>query len=221
MSNIEAESMPPPSFGSTMVAAAVPTALWCCFLPLSDLLWWLPASIFLSLCKDMVPESIPVESVLHLYAAYSAIADARWVSLWSILPGTLLLQKAMGLSHEAIWDALKPFVKPDHGTEVQHRRKPDMLDKDGKTLGPQTLLCPGTQIRLDNHDGRGFQPFIIPGEPTFPSERKAIEAFFTDEELDALKAARIKPWEDEAQQVLTPGRVVKLREEHGLWKSQK
>ena len=162
--------------------------------------------------------------MVHLYAAYNAIIAAGWASWWSIVPGALLAQKAMGLTHEAIWDAFEPFVfgRPGHGAgyrrEVRQSRKPDLLDKDGKPLGSQTVLCPGTQVRVDKHDGRGFQPFIIPGEPTFPSERKAIEALFTKEELGALKAARAKPWEKEAQHVLTSERVAELREMHGLWK---
>ena len=220
----------PPSFSFAIAAAAIPAAAWCCFLPLVSLLWWLPASIVASYGKEMLPDSLPIESALHLYAAYSAIVDAEWERWWAIMFGTLLLQKAMGLSHEAIWDAFEPFIigRPGHGVGTTKKvflpkstpgRERDVLDKDGNPLGAQTVLAPGTQIRVDAHDGRGFQPFIIPGTPTFSNERKAIEAFFTKQELDALHAAGVRPWDSGAQNILQASRVKSIRDEYGLWKS--
>jgi hypothetical protein len=91
-------------------------------------------------------------------------------------------------------------------------------DKDGRPLGPQTVLAPGTQIQLDTHDGQGFQPFILPGYPVFTNERKAIEAIFTADELAALKAVGYKPWDAEAERFLPEERVRQIRTQHGLWK---
>ena len=149
---------PSPSFTFCLVAAAPFAFLWVCFLPLYPLLWWLPVSI----TAGYMPGSIPIVSLLHLYATYSAIDDAEWQSWWSISLGTLLLSKAMGMAHESIWDGFEPLVvgREGHGAGVQQAvrsRKASMLDKDGKPLDPQSVLVPSTQ------------PIAIPGEPTFPS----------------------------------------------------
>lgn len=218
------DAAPPPSFGFSLFAAALPAALWCCLLSPFALLWWMPWSIVLSYVKEIIPDAIPIESLLHLYAAYDSIVEAGWTSWWSTILGTLILQKAMGLSHEAVWDAFEPFVvgRKGHGAGTQRTvakgRKPDMLDKDGQPLGAQTVLVPGTQLRVDRHDGRGFQPFVIPGEPVFTNERKAIEAFFTKDELEAMRSANVRCWDNGAQALLPKERAEQIRDTHGLWR---
>jgi hypothetical protein len=176
-------------------------------------------SIVMTLPYMPLPESVPVLNLVHLYAAFSACEEAQWESWWKIALGSLLLAKAMGLAHESLWDAFEPLLvgREGHGAGTPVRRSADMLDKDGRPLGPQSLLMPGTQLRVDAHDGRGFRPFVVPGEPVFPSERKAIEAFFTSDELGALKAAGIGPWEARAREVLPPERLAEIRETYGLW----
>ena len=216
----------PPSFFFCLVAAAPPAVLWSVFLSPVTLFWWLPATVIATYAMEYLSDSSSiVVSGMHLYAAYRAIEEAEWERWWTTLLGTFLFSKAMGLSHESIWDAFEPLLigRKGHGAgtrkTVAHGRKPDVLDKDGKPLGRQSLLMPGTQLRVDAHDGRGFQPFVIPGEPTFPSERKAIEAFFTKEELGALKEAGVRPWDEVgARKVIAPARFEEIRSTHGLWK---
>ena len=185
-----------------------------------DFLWWLPVSI--AIPHMSLPEAFPALSLVHLYATYSAIYAAGWESWWRTLLGTFLLSKAMGLAHESIWDAFEPLIigKPGHGAGVDPVRhnQPSVLDKDGQPLGPQSVLLPGTQLRVDRHDGKGFRPHVIPGRPVSTNERRAIEAFFTQEERDALKAAGVEPWHLDARKVLPKERCEELREEHGLWR---
>ena len=210
----------PPSLLFCLACAAPPAAIWCCFLPFRALCWpWLLISIAL----PYTPIHEALLGLVHLYAAYSAIQEAEWQSWWSVLLGSFLLAKAMGLAHESLWDAFEPLLigSDGHGAgkrEPSTERKPaSVLDKDGKPLGPQSCLVPGTQLRLDAHDGRGYLPYVIPGKPVFGSERKAIEAFFTSEELDALKAADIRPWDERAPTVIAAERADEIRREHGLW----
>lgn len=203
-------------FGAALFAAFF-AVLWSFFLPFSALLWWLPASFLASRAKEMVPDGMPVESLLHLYATWDSIVAAGWESWWQILIGCVTLQKAMGMAHEGALEALNGGQKNDRNGAA-NGRPVDMLDKDGRPLGPQTVLVPGTQVRVDAHDGHGFRPYIMPGEPTFPSERRAIEAFFTKEERDALRASNVKPWESGARSVLTRERFEQIREEQGLWR---
>ena len=220
----------PPSAWFCLAVAVPPAVIWYCFLPIYNLAWWLPISIAVPYLP--LPESVPVLGLLHLYATYDAIVEAEWSSstwfCWlKIISAMFLLAKAMGLTHESIWDALEPALigREGHGAgrrravpQGNSGRKPDMLDKDGRPLGSQSVLVPGTQLQIDVHDGGGFRPFIIPGEPTFPSERRAIEAFFTKEEHQALKEASIRPWDPSASKVLTKERFESVREEHGLWR---
>jgi hypothetical protein len=215
----------PPSFIFCSLSAAPFVALWACFLPLYTFFWWLPVSIVVTEGRLFcgLPDSIPLVGLLHLYATFWTIVDDSWESWWKIGLGTLLLSKVMGIGHEALWDAFEPFVfgREGHGAGTQQtvsRRPPDVRDKDGRPLGPQTVLAPGTQIQLDTHDGQGFQPFILPGCPVFTNERKAIEAIFTADELAALKAVGYKPWDAEAERFLPEERVRQIRTQHGLWK---
>jgi hypothetical protein len=216
----------PPSFLFCLVAALPPIAVWCCFLsPVTLFYPWLPITVAASYLNEVLSDQSFFVSVLHLYAAYQAINEENWERWWTTIVGMFLLSKAMGLAHESIWDAFEPLLvgRKGHGAgtrkTVAHGRKPDMTDKDGKPLGSQSLLVPGTQVRVDTHDGRGFQPFIIPGDPTFPSERKAIEAFFTKDELSALKEAGVRAWDEAgARKVLAPERFEEIRSTHGLWK---
>ena len=127
------------------------------------------------------------------------------------------------LQHESIWDAFEPLIfgRTGHGAgtlkETPRAKMPDMLDKDGRPLGPSSVLVPGTRLRVDTHDGRGFRPYVIPGKPSFPSDKKEIKAFFTTAELDALRAAGIEPWDEKARTVLTAERSAEIHATFGLW----
>ena len=123
----------------------------------------------------------PLHWLLHLYATYSAIEDAEWQTWWKFGLGTLLLSKAMGMAHESIWAAFWDLVVTDGAETRNDERQKEMhsaqlpffgkaLDKDGHPLGAQSMLVPGTQLKVDVHDGRGYRPFVIPGEPIFDTE---------------------------------------------------
>ena len=76
-------------------------------------------------------------------------------------------------------------------------------------MGKNTMMRKAIRGHLDNN------PDL---ERLLPHIRGNIGFVFTKEELGALKAARAKPGEKEAQHVLTSERVAELREMHGLWK---
>lgn len=201
------------------MTAAPFVAAWACFLPLYSFFWWLPGSVIIGYLP--LPESIPCVSLMHLYATFSAIDDAEWQSWWSIGVGTFILSKAMGMAHEYICEGFEPIFfggREGHGAGTC---EPDILDKDGKPLGAQTVLVPGSQLRMDLHDGGGCLPYIIPGKPVFHNERQAIEGFFTKDELAALKSSGIKPWEASARTALTKERADQIRDQHGLWRELK
>ena len=110
-----------------------------------------------------LPRAVPKTYMLSLAAVFRSLTVEGWTSWLSLIVGTLIFAQAMNLTHSALWDAAEPFLigNPSHGRGRQVERaakKHSITDLDGRPLGPDTLLVPGTKVLLDG------KPHTIPGQ---------------------------------------------------------
>ena len=199
----------PPSTGFCLFAAAVPAAPFCLYLPASLLLFSLPVWVFI-FYLPLPLTSYKTFAACTLATYYGLTVLEGWMSWWKIAAGTFFLAQCMNLSLSALWDAAEPFLigSPNFGSGKQLVRHPPkrrvILDKDGKPLGPQTVLLPGTELLVDG------KPYIVPGERVTAATsiaagdptRAAAAAAFTQNELDALAMMGVKPWDPVARDAL-------------------
>jgi len=145
----------PPSALWCLFAAFLPAVPFCCFLHPATLLWWFPpwvATFYLPL--PPVIRSVPKNFVLSLIAVCHSMVAEGWTSRARMLIGTFFLGQLMNLVHQALWDAFEPILigNPNHGRGRQEERpmpKREILDKDGRPLGPNSVLLPGTEVLVD------------------------------------------------------------------------
>jgi hypothetical protein len=195
-----------PSTLFCLFAAAVPAVPFCIFLPASLLIYCLPVWVIVFY--------IPLPLTSYLLFAVCALTTYRglvaegWTTWLGLVAGTVVLAECMNLSLSALWDAAEPFLigSPEFGKGKQLRRPPKrvILDKDGKPLGPHTVLSPGAELLVDG------RPYTVPGERVTAatsiaagdSARGAAAAAFTQKELDALSSIGLKPWDPQARDAL-------------------